>query len=180
MRQRKGWLLVFLLFLFNRQAMAFYSDIDFHGILVSEPCVVAAGNDGENVVVDFGTITNKTFYSQSGRRTWLQPFHILLKECDLSIGKNVKLTFLGAEDNEQPGLLAISSNTGVAHVAVGLVTSSGANLDFNKQTDVYALNSGSTQLNFKAYIQASDVGVKNRSVGLGLFNAVTTFELEYP
>lgn len=156
------------------------SDVDFEGTLVAEPCVVSPGGEGDNVVVDFGTIPDKTFYSISGRRTWLQPFHILLTGCDTSLGKEVKITFTGPEDTEQPGLLAVTSNTGVKHVAVGLLTHTGADLSFNKQTQGYMLYKGNTQLNFKAYIQASDEGVTHHSVGRGMFEAVSTFELEYP
>lgn len=156
------------------------SDVDFKGTLVAEPCVVSPGGDGDNVVVDFGTIPDKTFYSIYGRRTWLQPFHILLTQCDTSLGKDVKITFTGQEDAEQPGLLAVTSNTGVKHVAVGLQTHTGEDLPFNKQTQGYTLYNGNTQLNFKAYIQASDEGVTKHSVGRGMFEAVSTFELEYP
>lgn len=155
-------------------------DIDFTGTLVEEPCIVAPGGEGDNVVVDFGTIPEKNFYSIYGHRTWAQPFHILLTECDLNLGKEVKITFKGTEDGEQPGLLSISSNSGVKHIAVGLQTYTGAELDVNKQTQGYLLASGNTQLNFKAYIQASDEGVKNHNVGRGVFEAIATFELEYP
>lgn len=164
----------------SQSTYAASSDVDFEGTLVAEPCMVASGEDGASVVVDFGTISQKTFYSAYGRRSWLQPFHILLTECDLSLGKEVKITFIGTEDGEQPGLLAVTSSSGVAHVAVGLQTASGIDLNINKQTDSYTLNTGNTQLNFKAYVQASDEGIKNKTVGMGRFEAVSTFELEYP
>lgn len=156
------------------------ADVDFKGILVAEPCVVAPGDDGDSVLVDFGTIADKTFYSIYGRRTWLQEFHILLTECDTSLGKEVKITFTGTEDAEQSGLLAVTSSTGVKHVAIGLQTHTGADLPINKQTQGYTLYTGNTQLNFKAYVQASEEGVLNHSVGNGSFEAVSTFELEYP
>lgn len=156
------------------------AEVDFKGTLVAEPCVVAPGGDGDNVVVDFGTIPEKTFYSIYGRRTWLQAFHILLSECDTTLGKEVKVTFTGTEDAEQPGLLAVTSSTGVKHIAIGLQTHTGEDLLFNKQTQGYTLYDGNTQLNFKAYVQASDEGVSNHSVGRGAFEAVSTFELEYP
>lgn len=155
-------------------------DIDFKGTLVAEPCVVSPGESGDNVVVDFGTIPEKTFYSIYGRRTWLQPFHILLTECDISLGKDVKITFNGTEDAEQPGLLAVMSTTGIKHIAIGLQTHTGTDLPFNKQTQGYILHDGNTELNFKAYVQASKGGVIDRSIGSGTFEAVSTFELEYP
>lgn len=164
----------------QHSAQAASADVVLKGSLVAEPCTVTAGSDGDNVVVDFGTIAEKTFYSLKSRRTWLQPFHILLKECDLSLGKTVKITFTGTEDPEQSGLLAVKGNNGVAHVAVGLQTPDGQAFDFNQQSDVYMLQSGITQLDFKAYLQASDEGVRTESVGRGVFEAVSTFELEYP
>ncbi|MGC1004656.1 type 1 fimbrial protein (plasmid) [Pantoea agglomerans] len=154
--------------------------VNFKGTLQVQPCELAPGRDGENVEVDFGTISEKTFYSGSSPRTGLQPFHILLTECDPSLTKEVRITFTGAEDSEQPGLLALTSASGVAHIAVGLQTSTGTDLPLNKQTPGYALTAGSTQLSFKAYIQASDEGVSHQSVGRGTFRAVSTFELEYP
>lgn len=155
-------------------------DVAFEGALVAEPCTVAAGSDGDNVVVDFGTIAEKTFYSLTSRRTWLQPFHILLKDCDLSLGRSVKITFTGTEDGEQPGLLAVTGSHGVGHIAVGLQTQEGQALAFNQASEAYTLQTGSTQLDFKAYVQASDEGVRTKSVGRGTFAAVSTFELEYP
>lgn len=166
--------------LMQTSAQAASSDVDFKGTLVAEPCTVATGSDGDNVVVDFGTIAEKTFYSTNGRRTWLQPFHILLKDCDLTLGKTVKTTFTGTEDGEQPGLLAVTSSNGVAHVAIGLQTSDGTDLEVNTATQAQTLSAGSTQLNYKAYVQASDEGVRSKSVGLGTFEAISTFELEYP
>ncbi|EDW1731963.1 type 1 fimbrial protein [Salmonella enterica subsp. enterica] len=156
------------------------SDVDFNGTLVAEPCVVAPGSDGENVAVDFGTIPDKTFYSIDGRRTWIQSFHILLTECDLSLSKEVNISFTGVEDAEQPGLLAVNSSSGVKHVAIGLQTHTGEDLPLNKQMQGYLLNNGTTQLNFKAYVQASDEGVTNHNVGHGAFESISTFELEYP
>lgn len=156
------------------------ADVDFKGNLVAEPCVVAPGGDGENVVVDFGTVAEKTFYSIYGRRSAMQKFHITLTECDTAMGKDVKITFTGAADAEQPGLLALTSSSGVKHIAIGLQTSAGEALPVNKESKAYVLKTGVTVLEFTAYLQASDSGVKNRDIGQGRFDAVSTFELEYP
>lgn len=172
--------IVLMLHPVSGQAVTRFSEaVTFQGALVSEPCTVAAGSDGDNVVVDFGTIAEKTFYAAGSRRTWLQPFHILLKDCDLTLGRSVKITFTGTEDGEQPGLLAVTGS-GVGHVAVGLETPAGQALAFNQASEAYTLQTGSTQLDFKAYVQASNEGVKARSVGRGTFEAVSTFALEYP
>ena len=178
------WGIMFMLSITTRLAVSaeqpVSADVDFKGVLVSEPCVVTPGGDGDNVVVDFGTIEERIFYSVYGRRTWLQPFHILLTNCDTALGKEIKITFTGTEDAEQPGLLALTSSVGVKHVAIGLQTHTGDELPLNKQTQAYTLNTGNTQLDFKAYLQASDDGVTNHSVGRGVFEAVSTFSLEYP
>ncbi|MBF7997767.1 fimbrial protein [Rahnella laticis] len=169
-----------LLFFFQSEAMAGSSDIKFSGSLVAEPCTVVGGEDGTDVSVDFGTISEKTFYSTYLHRTWSEKFKIVLEECDLSLGSEVKVTFYGEEDAEQPGMLAISSSNGVKHIALGIQSDSGVDLPLNKQTQSYPLNKGTTELNFIAYAQASDIGVRNKSVGDGEFVANTTFSLEYP
>lgn len=156
------------------------ADVDFKGNLVAEPCVVAPGGDGENVVVDFGTVAEKTFYSIYGRRSAMQKFHITLTECDIYMGKDVSVTFTGTPDAEQPDRLALSSSSGVRHIAVGIQTAEGEELPVNKQSKNYVLKSGTTLLEFMAYLQASDSGVRDHSVGRGSFEAVSTFELEYP
>ncbi|WP_312757569.1 fimbrial protein [Pantoea brenneri] len=173
-------LLVLLSVMLHMPVQAASSDVDFKGTLVAEPCTVATGGDGENVLVDFGTIPDKNFYFYTPPRTWQFPFHILLKDCDLSLGSQVKVTFTGTEDAEQPGLLALSSRNGVDHLAIGIQAADGGDIAVNQQTKGYALNSGTTELKFSSYIQASDAGVKNRTVGKGTFEAVTTFLLEYP
>lgn len=156
------------------------NDIDFQGRLVATPCIISSGKNGENIEVDFGTIPEKNFYSIYGNRSAVKPFHILLTECDTTLGKEVQITFRGTPDAEQQGLLAINSSTGVNHVGIGLQTQNGTNLSLNSKTAAYAISSGNTELNFKAYVQASKEGVKNRSVGRGTFEAISTFEVEYP
>lgn len=162
--------------LYGQPAIAKSSEIKFNGTLVAEPCTIT---DSANIEVDFGTIPAKNFYSIYSSRTWSEKFQITLEECDLTLGREVKITFIGAEDSEQPGLLAINGN-GVKHIAVGLEYSNGTPLPLNQQSGAYSLKSGTTELGFMAYIQASDSGVRNKEVGFGTFNAVATFALEYP
>lgn len=150
----------------------------FHGTLVEAPCSISTGNEGENISVDFGSIPDKTFYSN--KRTWAETFTITLLECDISVGTQVKITFTGPEDAEQPGLLSISSGNGISHVAIGLLSADGRDILINQQTTGYKLTSGTNQLAFSAYVQASDSAMQAHNVGLGPFKAISTFMLEYP
>lgn len=168
-----------VIFIQNAWADTVSAAIDFNGMLVSEPCEVAIGAEGDNVVVNFGTIAERAFYPTSSNKTWLQPFHIRLKNCDLTLGTQVKVTFVGIEDSEQPGLLAASTNSGVKHLAVGIQDANGNLFAINKPSSNYALSSGSTQLDFKAYLQASPQGISAKSIGIGAFEAVATFSLDY-
>lgn len=146
--------------------------------VASSPCKVATGDKGENVVVDFGTIAEKTFYS-TPHRSSLQPFKITLSNCDLSLGKTVKIMFTGNEDKEQQGLFSINS-TDVKHIAIGLQSSDGNVLEVNKKTQEFTLNTGETVLEFKAYLQASKQGIISKGIGFGQFSAESIFQLEYP
>ena len=163
-----------------QKAIAGTADIKLFGTLVAEPCILGDGGDGKDITVDFGTIPAKNFYSIYSNRTWTQKFKIVLLECDLTLGNLVKVTFNGTEDAEQPGLLAITSVDGVQHIALGIESEAGIELPINQQTNAYTLNSGTTELNFMAYVQASETGVKNKDIGFGNFNAVASFSLEYP
>lgn len=188
MRAHSGWLahptpvwvavvaIGLLMALFAGQsARAGESNVNFKGQLVEDPCTVAAGPDGGAVEVDFGSIPDKMLYLH--KRTWTQKFHILLEECDLTLGSKVHLTFMGTEDNEQPGLLSVTG--GAKHVAVGLLSYNGQAIELNKQTEDYQLHAGITELDFGAYVQASDSAIKAHNIDRGVFTAVATFRLEY-
>lgn len=64
-----------------------------HGALVAEPCVIPPGD--ETVVLDFDTVIDKYLYLNT--RTPGQTFELHLAQCDLSLGKTVRVTFSGAE-----------------------------------------------------------------------------------
>lgn len=72
-------------------AFAIPDNLYFHGILVDEPCTIKPGD--ETVVLDFGNIPDKNLYAY--KRTPSKLFQLRLSECDLSIGKSVKITFKG-------------------------------------------------------------------------------------
>lgn len=160
-------------------SLAEESEISFRGTLVEDPCTVAAGPDGESVEVDFRNVPDKNLYRMAEGRSWKEKFHILLQDCDLSLGTKVKVTFTGPEDPEQPGLLALSNNSGATHVAVAITKADGTPIPLNKQTDGYALSKGITELDFAAYLSSSRDAVRNHTIGRGTVDATATFMLEY-
>ncbi|WP_368533271.1 fimbrial protein [Enterobacter hormaechei] len=160
-------------------AQAGESSIGFRGTLVEDPCTVAAGPDGESVEVNFGNVPDKNLYRMAEGRSWKEKFHILLQDCDLSLGTKVKITFVGPEDPEQPGLLALSNNSGATHVAVAITKVDGTPIPLNKQTDGYVLSKGTTELDFAAYLSSPQSAVRNHTIGLGTIDATATYILEY-
>lgn len=161
-------------------AAAAQSQIPFKGTLVNEPCTVATGQDGDNVAVNFNAVPDKNFYDSKDGRSWPEPFHIVLQDCDLTLGTTVKVTFTGTPDSEQTDLLAVESGAGSAsHVAVAITTPEGVLIPINKSTDGYLLQKGTMTLKFNAYLQASRDALNNHSIGDGNVNAIATFTLEY-
>ncbi|HAV1840558.1 TPA: type 1 fimbrial protein [Enterobacter hormaechei subsp. steigerwaltii] len=171
-----GGILVILMPAF---ASAAESSIGFKGTLVEDPCTIAPGPDGESVEVNFGNVPDKNLYRMAEGHSWKEKFHILLQDCDLSLGTKVKVTFTGPEDSEQPGLLALSNKSGARHVAVAITKFDGTLIPLNKQTDGYILSKGTTELVFAAYLSSPQSAIRNHTIGLGTIDATATYILEY-
>ncbi|MDW5500714.1 fimbrial protein [Pseudomonas lundensis] len=152
------------------------TDMKLHGTLVAEPCVVAPGDD--QVALDFGEVANKDLY-RSGR-TAGKAFQLRLTGCDLSIAKNVRVTFSGSENSKLPGLLALDGASQAGGVAVGLETPAGTPLALGKASDQYQLKAGSTVIDLQAYVRAEPQTVTDKSLTLGSFSTAATFTLDYP
>lgn len=103
-------------------------NVRLHGALVAEPCVIAPGD--ESVKLEFGTVIDKYLYAN--QRTRGQAFAIRLTECDLSLGKTVKVTFSGTENPSLKGLLAIDGGSQASGIAIGMETPAGQKLPLNK------------------------------------------------
>ncbi|WP_273974132.1 MULTISPECIES: fimbrial protein [Serratia] len=147
----------------------------FHGALVAEPCVIPPGE--ETVVLDFDTVIDKYLYLNT--RTLGKRFDIHLADCDLSLGKTVRVTFSGTESAALPGLLALSGASQASGIAIGMETTDGALLPLNQAGKAQALNNGSTILTAQAYVQGEPEALKNQTIARGPFSAVATFSLEY-
>lgn len=151
------------------------NNLRLYGALVVEPCVILPGD--EEVQLDFGTVIDKYLYLNT--RTLSRRFEIRLADCDLSLGKTVKVTFLGSENGALPGLLAIDGSQGASGIAIGLETQRAVPLPLNKPSGVYPLQSGGTQLALQAYVQGEPEALAQRRIGRGPFSATATFRLEY-
>nr|WP_235432645.1 fimbrial protein [Pragia fontium] len=150
-------------------------NVNFHGALVAEPCVIPVGE--ENIQLDFGSVIDKYLYLH--QRSLGQPFTLHLAECDVSQGNLVKVTFSGTESVNLPGLLALGANSEASGIAIGMETLKGEPLPFNQAGQKLPLVNGSNQIVFKAYVQGEPEAIVNQSIVRGPFSAVATFSLEY-
>ena len=150
-------------------------NVRLHGALVAEPCVIAPGD--ESVKLEFGTVIDKYLYAN--QRTRGQAFAIRLTECDLSLGKTVRVTFSGNESAAMPGLLALNGASQASGIAIGMETPQGEPLPVNQPGKAQALVSGTNILTARAYVQGEPEALKHKTIERGPFSAVATFSLEY-
>jgi P pilus assembly protein, pilin FimA len=149
-----------------------FENVKFHGTLVAEPCVVLP--DSENISINFGNIVDKYLYTN--KRTGGERFDIVLSECDISIANTVKIIFTGNENNNLPGFLAIDDDMGVA---VGIESLEGKLLPVNQPGSEIMLTNGMNRLQMRAYIQGEAEALQNRTIKLGVFNTIATFNFIY-
>jgi type 1 fimbria pilin len=150
-------------------------DISYTGNLVTDPCTLLPGD--EEIQLDFGTVIDKYLYLNS--RTLGQTFEIRLAECDLELGKTVKVTFSGTENTALPGLLAIAASSEATGIAIGLETLEAKPVWFNKETSDYPLQVGNSRIELKAFVRGEPKAITEKTIGRGSFSAVATFNLEY-
>lgn len=151
--------------------------VQFDGTLVEDACEVYPGD--ENIELDFGTVIDKFLYLNV--RTQSQSFTIRLINCDLVLGREVKVTFTGTESVTLPGLLAINPGSLASGIAIGLETEDGIPIELNKSRDyIQQLHTGDgNNLNLKAYVQGEPNALLTKTIERGSFEATTTFMLEY-
>ncbi|WP_447873295.1 fimbrial protein [Serratia fonticola] len=150
-------------------------NVHLYGALVAEPCVIPPGE--EDIALDFGTIIDKYLYLNT--RTLGQSFSIHLTECDVSLGKTVKVTFLGTENTALPGLLALDGGSQATGIAIGLETAEARPVPLNQASGKYPLQDGDNRIALKAYAQGEPDAIKNQSIARGPFSSTATFSLEY-
>ncbi len=102
-----------------------------------------------------------------------------MQDCDLSLGKTVKVTFNGNKSLELPDLLALDGGSQASGIALGLETAAGQPVVLNKPSQGMTLASGGNSLALQVYVQGEPTAIAQKSIGLGAFSAVATFGLEY-
>lgn len=162
------------LLLCSSSAMA-AENMRLHGALVAEPCVIPPGD--ETVELDFDTVINKYLYMNT--RTPGQAFELHLAQCDLSLGKTVKVTFSGTESAALPGLLALNGASQASGIAIGMETLQGEPLPINQSGKAQTLVSGANILTAQAYVKGEPEALAQKAIERGPFSAVATFSLEY-
>lgn len=145
------------------------------GTLVDAPCLLRPGD--ENLVLDFGDVIDKLLYRYA--RTPSKPFELHLEGCEVSVFKNVKVTFQGTENSQLPGLLALDTGSMAQGIAIGMESNTGAALPLNIEGPTTALQTGNTVLAFQAYIQGEPSALSNRKIAYGPFRATATFVFNY-
>ncbi|HGM6668035.1 TPA: fimbrial protein [Serratia marcescens] len=163
-----------ILLSFSKEVVA-ADNLQLHGKLVAEPCIVQAG-DGD-IQLDFGAVIDKYLYLN--KRTLGQVFELRLSDCDISIGKTVSVSFKGMEDPHSLGLLALSANSEARGIAIGMETVQGQALPINNSSEKFLLQNGKTVIGIRAYVQGESDALINRSIVRGQFNATATFNLDY-
>lgn len=149
--------------------------VQFSGNLVTEPCVIPAGED--SITLDFGTVIAKSLYSN--QRTLSQPFTIHLAQCDPSIASTVSVTFHGAESASLPGLLALDTDSSAAGISIGIERENGELQPLEQPSPAITLLSGDNLLKWQAYVQGNPQAIAKENITPGEFNATATFELSY-
>ena len=174
MVNKAGWCATAALLLCSPLSLA-ADNMRLHGALVAEPCVIPPGD--ETVVLDFDTVIDKYLYLNT--RTHGQAFKLHLAQCDLSLGKTVRVTFSGNESAAMPGLLALNGASQASGIAIGMETPQGEPLPVNQPGKAQALVSGTNILTARAYVQGEPEALKHKTIERGPFSAVATFSLEY-
>ena len=144
-------------------------DVEFSGTLITDPCEVKT--ESEDQTIEFNPISARRFIDHN--ESTPVSFSIWLRECDLSLGEQVSVTFYGENTGLNPALFAV---TGTAEgIAMAITDSSGHPVLPGESQDQITLVKGDNQLMWQARIQ-STVG---QQVKEGEFQSVLTFSLEY-
>lgn len=151
------------------------AEMRFSGTLVEEPCSLAPADSA--IEIDFGSVINKLLYSH--QRTLGKPLTLHLLECDLSLGETVSVTFLGTEDIQQPGLIALDAESTASGVAVGFETVDNILVLVNQPSQRHTLKMGSNELNFLVYISAASDAVRDKAITPGSLKTSAIFSFNY-
>lgn len=171
------FLAVVMCLLFMVKVGALENNVKISGNLVAEPC--SLDTNSSQIELVFNDLVKKFFYKTP--RTVGKPFIIRLIGCDTSIGKTVRLTFLGKESVQLPGLLAPDAGN-VKGIAFGIETDDATPklISLNSSSGRYLLTDGITEMRFRGYVQGEPDAILKQTISPGTFSGTATFRLEYP
>ncbi|MCK7148448.1 fimbrial protein [Enterobacter bugandensis] len=150
-------------------------NVHLTGALVSEPCTLPDSDTA--LMVDFGTVDNKTLYKDS--RSKSVPFYLHLNDCDTTSFDSLTVTFEGSQDAELLGYLALDTASAAHGIAIGMEMTDGTLIPINKASSVLQLSQGNNIITFNSFIQAQQTAISNKSIVVGGFSATSTFVLNY-
>lgn len=150
-------------------------NVYIHGRLVAEPCDLVM--EDKDLVVDFGTIIDRYLYTNS--RTHPEEFNMRLINCELANDAGVRVGFIGAENPNMPGFLALDSGSLATHIGIGIQDIDGKTIPINSLTSYYPIHDGSNTLKFRGFVEAELDAIRNRNISLGSFSATAIFLLDY-
>lgn len=165
----------------NNEASATPTDAVFHGELVEDPCIIDPS--GSDLDVDLQRRESAFFYNHPvDPVTTPIPFKLTLADCDLTLGKTVKITLTGDPDLDEPGLLKIKGTA--KGIAIGLDSTQDGTITampVNQQATSYQLKGNGVKnvLTFQAYLKGKKDAIENKTIEEGDYSAMIQFGLEY-
>ncbi|MEG2569277.1 MAG: fimbrial protein, partial [Acinetobacter sp.] len=146
-----------------------------NGKLVSEPCSLDSGS--QFIPISHGNIVSKYFYLTP--RTPGVEFNINLIDCDISLGTQATVTFVGRESIALPGYL-IPDDGDTHGIAFGIETMKGDLVPMNQASPIFTLSDGTNELKLKGFIRAEQDAIDKQTILAGPFTGTATFEINYP
>ena len=154
--------------------------LDFKGNLLDRPCQIDPSSVAQDVT--FMDTATRLYHTWPGK-SYEEKFQIKLVNCHATtMGKVVKLTFKGTEEQNLPGYLQVSGvNSG--KLGIGIIDTDGSSLLKLNQVQNGGqgnkVEQDSVTLDFKAFLQATPKSIKEKSIQPGKFSSIATFELVY-
>lgn len=156
-------------------ADAISNNVEITGNLVTEPCSLDVNS--QLIPISYGNIVAKYFY-RTPRMPGLE-FSIKLIDCDISLGTQATVTFIGAESDALPGFL-IPDDGDTHGIAFGIETMDGTFVPVNQDSPIFSLSDGTNELKLKGFIQAEQDAIDKQTILTGPFTSTATFEITYP
>ena len=167
-------LMLFTLLLPTSMVLA-QSDVNFSGTLIREPCTLAP--EDSDIEVEFGSVVLPDLYNRE--RAARKIFRIHLVDCDTTLANLATIQFNGEEDLSLPGLLAIGAGSTAQGIAIGIETLNGETVSINQPSKSFTLSEGDSMIYLAAFVQAYESTKVDKTIVVGDFNSIATFEISY-